>query len=146
MKNYRMLYCGKERTVRLRIVNYANNGNLAIRIDSKIGASRWQAGRMLTVNVISQIGPEFALIDTNNMGDHMVPWLEDNGLAISTGWAERSGFCLYPQVMFFEEALEEADPKGYREHIRQWEERNAGGNQGCGGEKADIPFSENGHE
>lgn len=132
MKKYKMPYLGKNRKIRLRIASYQNNGNLAIEIEVKSGLFHWEAWDMLTVNVVPQSGPNFALIDTNKLGDDVVSWLVEKKLAVPTSWAERSGFCLYPQVMFHTDALTQADPEGYQGHIRHWEARKNDGAQNRG--------------
>lgn len=40
-------------------------------------------------------------IDTNNNGDEIVDWLEENGFGKRTGNFETSGFCTYPEFNFY---------------------------------------------
>lgn len=124
MKTYQRRYMGKKQTVRLRVASYRNNGNLAVQMEYRRHLFSWQSGDVLTVNLTDQEEPDSAYIDTNNLGDEVVTWLEETGLAIPTGWLERSGFCHYPQVVFDRNALKEADPVGYQIHMEQWSERN----------------------
>ena len=121
MRAYRMPYMGKVRKVRFHIASYQNTGNLAIEIMAKMGPFRWEPCDMMTVNLSKQFGPEFALIDTNHVGEEVLGWLIRKKLAIKTGWAEQSGFCMYPQVRFHKDFLKRADPEGYRELISYWE-------------------------
>lgn len=129
MKTYKMKLYGKEHTVRLSIASYVNNGNLAVALEVKRGLSFWDDAGMLTVNIGPQQEPNLAMIDTNNLGNEIIEFLKENDLARSTGWAEYCGFCRYPQVMFSPDALKQADPQGYQEHISQWETRASGGKQ-----------------
>lgn len=124
MKTFTMPYRGKMRKVRFRVGSYQQYGDLAIDIEVRRWPFHWECWDRLTVNIIPQIGPNFALIDTNKLGEDVVPWLEESNLAFSTRWAERSGFCMYPQVIFHGYMLKKADPKGYRRHLCEWDERN----------------------
>lgn len=49
-------------------------------------------------------------IDTNNNGDKMVKFLEENGFGVATGTKLPSGRCWYPVFQFDPERLKEIDP------------------------------------
>lgn len=55
----------------------------------------------LTVNLHPEKCKEnCAFIDTNNLGNRILGWLEENGIAHWTYRVERSGYCEYPEVEF----------------------------------------------
>lgn len=41
-----------------------------------------------------------AYVDTNNLGDDILQWIEDNNLGQPTGEIGYSGFCVYPEYEF----------------------------------------------
>lgn len=47
----------------------------------------------------------YAAIDTNNMGEDILKFIEDLGLAVNTGAELHSGFCTYPVYKFSEMKL-----------------------------------------
>ncbi len=94
------------------------NGNLAIQMIS------WEDGTpepwsTLTVNLDRMCQKNCAFIDTNNNGDSILPWLIRYGLAVPTGILARSGYCVYPEFRFRENALRDADPEGYMTYLTQ---------------------------
>lgn len=54
----------------------------------------------LTVNLGIKCADNCAFIDTNNNGNDIIAWLEDNGLGKQTGRTGESGWCLYPEFEF----------------------------------------------
>lgn len=80
----------------------------------------------VTVNV-GELPYLYSAIDTNNNGEHILSFLEENGFGELTGDCLRSGYCTYPVFKFKEEFLEKIDPefmKEYRES-HNIEERKA---------------------
>ena len=94
---------GNDHQISLSVHRYQNNGNLAIQM---LGWEDWdgeefaQPYGMLTVNLTKKCKPNCAFIDTNNNGDYIIDWLEENGLGMQTGNFEISGFCIYPEFEF----------------------------------------------
>lgn len=108
--------------IRLHICSYQTYGNLAIEMEALINGE-WGPWNTLTVNITPRFGPNFALIDTNNNGEEIMTWLTENGLGVPTiGW-ERSGYCIYPEFMFFEKKLREISESEYETHLRGWNQR-----------------------
>ena len=71
--------------------NYENNGNLAVLLYEK------ESGEMygcVSVN-LDFLMPGFAFVDTNNMGEEIVPFLKENKIAKPTGRYRDSGFCRF---------------------------------------------------
>ena len=90
---------GADHPVTFKTSNYANNNNLYI------GIVCWDEGfpepwSDLTVNLTKKCKPNCAFIDTNNNGDAIIDWLEENNLGMQTGNFEVSGFCIYPEFEF----------------------------------------------
>ena len=54
----------------------------------------------LTVNLGIKCADNCAFIDTNNNGNDIITWLEENGLGKLTGRTGESGWCLYPEFEF----------------------------------------------
>lgn len=86
--------------------NYAENGNLYVGLYAYDEEFKqiipWQN---LTVNLSIPCKPNRAFIDTNNNGNEIINWLEQNGLGFATGKLMPSGFCIYPEFEFNMEAL-----------------------------------------
>lgn len=61
----------------------------------------------LTVNVEFLADPYRAAIDTNNLGEAILGWLEGQDIAEPTGGVLHSGFCNYPICEFSQEWLDE---------------------------------------
>lgn len=61
----------------------------------------------VTVNLVNEsvCNSMCTFIDTNNNGDDIITWLEDNGLGRALGLYGESGFCTYPQFEFNEEVV-----------------------------------------
>lgn len=72
----------------------------------------WDHFGNVTVN-ITQLPFLFGTIDTNNNGDKIVAFLEENGFGHATGHSLQSGFCEYPVFRFDEKMLIQIDPEVY---------------------------------
>lgn len=85
-----------------------NNGNLAVIIyneEPEYGYLEPYAD--LTVNIEPLDHDYKAAIDTNNLPNEIIDWLEENEIAWATGEELHSGFCTYPVVKFDEQWVEE---------------------------------------
>jgi hypothetical protein len=96
---------GKSIPVTFRKSTYLDYNNLYI------GLVSWEDGYPepwgdLTVNLGIPLEPNCSFIDTNNCGDGVIDWLIENNIGIPTGRAARSGFCIYPEIQFNKEFLE----------------------------------------
>lgn len=67
----------------------------------------------LSVNLGIPVEKDCAFIDTNNLGEEILPWIEKTGLGSPTGRTERSGFVVYPEYHFNPGRLKELDDFGY---------------------------------
>lgn len=90
---------GSNHKITLHTNHYAENGNLYI------GLVCWDEGfpepwSDLTVNLSKKCKPNCAFIDTNNNGEQIIDWLENNNLGMYTGNFEISGYCIYPEFEF----------------------------------------------
>lgn len=90
---------GNEYVLTFTKAKYYDNSNLAI-IAYNQGDFGWEPYANITVNIDVLDNPYEAAIDTNNLGDDMLAWLEDNHLAAYTGRDLPSGFCVFPIVEF----------------------------------------------
>lgn len=76
--------------------NYENNDNLAVILYEK------ESGEMygvVSVNLCPLL-PNFAFVDTNNMGENIIDFLKENKIATSTGTYRQSGWCRFPLYEF----------------------------------------------
>ena len=103
---------GKTYKLRLGTGHYYND-SLAVTADclsTDYGSPWWEPYANITVNIEPKsdafVGTTKAFVDTNNLGEGIVAWLEDNGIAKATGRVARSGYCTYPEVEFSAEALD----------------------------------------
>lgn len=56
----------------------------------------------VTVNIPDErSGAGRQFIDTNNNGDEIIPWLEENGFGHLTGHRAQPGYCTYPEFDFY---------------------------------------------
>lgn len=88
---------------------YAYGGSLAI-------LSHCSEGPYATFTVCLEDEPEdqeCAFIDTNNLGNGVCSFLEDNKIAFPTGRYGDSGYCTYPEYRFDKKFLENCDTRGY---------------------------------
>lgn len=90
---------GNEYVLMFTRAKYFDNGNLAVLAYNQ-GDFGWEPYATITVNIDTLPSPYAAAIDTNNLGDSMLNWLIDNGLATHTGMILQSGYCIYPVVEF----------------------------------------------
>lgn len=90
---------GQVYSMAFELANYTENGNLYV------GLLTYEEGypqpwQNLTVNLSVKCAPNCAYIDTNNNGNEIIEWLEQNGLGKSTGNLMPSGWCVYPEFEF----------------------------------------------
>ena len=88
-------------TIVLRKTYYANNNALAI-VALDLSEGYEQPYATLTVNLPESDYLEWneAYIDTNNLGEEISQWLEENNIAYDLGLKARSGYCEYPLFRF----------------------------------------------
>ena len=70
----------------------------------------WDQYGTVTVN-ITQLPFLYSAIDTNNNGEQIIAFLEENGFGHATGHMLQSGFCTYPVFRFDEDMLIRIDPE-----------------------------------
>jgi hypothetical protein len=93
---------------------YTNNEGLAVIMwNQEPDDGYLEEYATLTVNLGELSDPELAYVDTNNLGDDIIGWLEDNGIATFAGDYMQSGYCEFPLVRFAEEFLEETPTEEY---------------------------------
>lgn len=106
--NYKSLY--SEYLVFPKISIYSNNNNIYMGFDYYDDEFEGKAPYCnVTVN-IGKLPYLHAAIDTNNNGDNIIKFLEDNGFGEMTGKYVSSGFCDFPIIKFNEEILFKIDP------------------------------------
>lgn len=108
---------GKTHRIALKVASYLD-GNLAVDMEA------WDEGYAearsnLTVNLDGERGKDCAFIDTNHNGDDIIIWIIRNGLAVPTGVRRRSGSCEYQEYRFRADRLQELDPEGYADYLKQ---------------------------
>lgn len=100
--------------VTLDIYAYYNNLYLGMNYyDSELGG--WDRYTDITVN-ITEMPYLYSVIDTNNNGEEIVAFLEENGFGEDTGKVVSSGWCVYPIFKFNEEILQHIAPYEFREY------------------------------
>ena len=107
---------GKTISLDCQVRSYYNNGNLALLLQD------WNNGEPepwgdLTVNLGISLDQDCAFVDVNNLGQEILPWLENEGLAKPTGRTQQSGFVSYPEYRFNREKLAKLDPEGYQSYV-----------------------------
>lgn len=102
------------------MAQYENNDNLYI------GLGYYDAKNDMldhfgdvTVN-ISKLPYLHSAIDTNNNGEKLITFLEENGFGESTGFFLPSGFCKFPVFKFSEDKLRELFPKEFAEYQKSY--------------------------
>jgi hypothetical protein len=97
---------GAVHPIELQVAKYGYNNSLAIRmITHEAGyAEPWSN---LTVNLVDDLKPDCAFVDTNNNGPEILQWIEENKLGKPTGRMEQSGYCKYPEYKFDLEKIKE---------------------------------------
>jgi hypothetical protein len=90
---------GTTHPMSFELANYTENGNLYVGLltHEEGYPAPWQN---LTVNLSVKCAENRAYIDTNNNGDEIIEWLEENKLGHFTGNLMPSGFCIYPEFEF----------------------------------------------
>ena len=56
-------------------------------------------------------GPEYAFFDLNNY-DYIYVWMMEEGICMPTGRFVDSGFCIYPEVKFDLDMLQDGEYRG----------------------------------
>ena len=87
---------GKNIFLECQVRSYFNNGNLVLLLQD------WNNGEPepwgdLTVNLGISLDQDCAFVDVNHLGQEILPWLENEGLATPTGCTQQSGFVSYPE-------------------------------------------------
>lgn len=111
MKTLILKKYGKGHPMSFKLARYAENGNLYVGLITHEDGypEPWQN---LTVNLSVKCEENYAFIDTNNNGHEILYWLLENCLGILTGREMRSGFCVYPEFLFFPNRLLEYTSEG----------------------------------
>jgi len=95
---------------------YANDNNLYLGLNCKDESGEfWEPFGDVTVN-IAKLPYLYSAIDTNNNGDSIVQFLEENGFGTLTPFTQPSGFCVFPVFLFNEDKLRQIDPKAFAEY------------------------------
>ena len=111
MKIYKLEKYGETYQIVLRKGQYNSNNTLAVEmvlVNSK--GKMTEPWNMLTTNINDSdilASETNAFVDTNNNGNEIIGWLEENGIAQRTGMYGFSGWRSYPLVRFNEQALKE---------------------------------------
>ena len=103
----------KEHQMTFKLASYAENGNLYVGLimHDEGYPEPWSN---LTVNLSVPCKANCAFIDTNNNGNEIIAWLEENGLGFYTGNLMPSGWCVYPEFEFNMEKLMKHVTEDYR--------------------------------
>lgn len=109
-KVYKLKFYGTTYNIVLEKANYVNNGTLAVLmyVCTPKGKIKEDFGD-LTRNIDDSdvwADKESQFVDTNNLGNEIVKWLEENHIAENTGIIGFSGFCSYPLMKFTQDALD----------------------------------------
>lgn len=110
----------------------------------------WDHYGTVTVN-ITQLPFLYSAIDTNNNGEQILAFLEENGFGQATGHMLPSGYCTYPVFRFDEDMLIRIDPEVFstygslhgQSHMALSERISKARSQA---QPANTPKSENRHE
>lgn len=94
---------GENHNITFELANYLENKNLYVGM--LVHHNCIEPWQNLTVNLSVKCKPNCAYIDTNNNGNEIIDWLEQNGLGFATGNLMPSGWCVYPEFQFNMEAL-----------------------------------------
>lgn len=101
------------------VLTNKERNNIAIRLFSK-EEEGLEPYAVLTTNLGEFIAVKnAAYIDTNNNGEQILQWLEQNEFGTLTPLTKRSGFCEYPLFVFDEKFLKEID---YNHCYNQYED------------------------
>lgn len=100
------------------ILTNKKRNNIAIRLLSR--EEELEPYAVLTTNLGEFIAVKnAAYIDTNNNGEQIIDWLEQNNFGTLTPLTKRSGFCEYPLFVFDEKFLKDID---YNHCYNQYED------------------------
>lgn len=102
---------GKKYHIGLLKSTYANNDTLYIEmVETTPKGKIKDYFDTLTVNLeFSFATKDKQYIDTNNLGEEILNWLKDNGIAKPTGEYGFSGYCTYPLFKFDKKVLAEME-------------------------------------
>lgn len=109
-KVYKLKFYGTSYNIVLGKANYVDNGTVAVLMYTCTpkGKIKEDFGD-LTRNIGDSFvwaDKESQFVDTNNLGNEIVKWLEENHIAENTGIIGYSGFCSYPLMKFTKDALD----------------------------------------
>lgn len=90
--------------VDVKFASYQNNGVLAVALYDKEQECMYGVASVNLEEPVSHKNCTF--IDTNNMGDEIIDFLQNNKLAQFTGRYGVSGFCVYPEYEFSDSVIE----------------------------------------
>lgn len=109
---------------RLSITAYGFGGGLAINILQKEDGV-YESWGSLTVNLSEVCDVNAAYIDVSNGFEILTELLKHN-MGKLTGKRARSGYVLYPEFLFNEDKLRQADEKGYEMYLEQCDREHIG--------------------
>ena len=112
MKVYELKTSYGKYHITLKKGTYLSNGSLYVRMVETTPKGKKIKNYFddLTVNLMfSNANENKQYIDTNSLGNDILKWLKDNGIAKPTGEYGHSGFCTYPLYKFTKEALAEME-------------------------------------
>lgn len=108
-KVYDLNLYGVNHKIILGKASYRNNDTLAVVMIEVCKDGTEKDFGVLTVNLECNLGlankTDTQFIDTNNLSNKIMPWLEMNNIAKPTGLMWPSGYCMYPSFVFTKEAL-----------------------------------------
>lgn len=96
---------GNTHSIILMKGTYCSNGNLAVQAFENENGRPGEPYATITVNT-EKMRENCAAVDTNDLGEGIVRFLEEEGIAVSMGINVRSGYCTYPVMYFTPAALE----------------------------------------
>lgn len=96
-------------TVVLKRQAYLNNKRLAVEVVAKQDGAEVSYA-IVTKNFSDEVvsGPDCGFFDVNNYG-YIFKWMLEEGICIPTGHFADSGFCIYPEVKFDLEVMQDGD-------------------------------------
>lgn len=123
-KNGGRIRLNTEATYKLSISTYGYGSGLAIDLLEKEGGSFVFYGN-LTVNLSIACDVNAAYIDVNHNAG-IIEILLEHQMGKLTGRVYQSGFCQYPEFLFDEEKLRQADESGYLKYLDQCDRGHGG--------------------
>lgn len=101
------------------VLTNKERNNIAIQLWSKEG-EEFEPYGVLTTNLGEFLAVKnAAYIDTNNNGEQILDWLEQNNIGKLSPLTKHSGFCEYPLFVFNEQFLKDID---YNDCYKQYED------------------------